>query len=268
MYITNNCSEDGFGSQYQYLLELILMCYKNGYNFVYTPLNKIEHNYNNNPDFYNEIEYLMNIKSSFQSINDVSDEIKSSITKTKNAYVKYDFDKHISHFVNNESIEKIRCMFWENKQDRKNPFNNGKINIAVHFRRYNKVDGITFYDRNVYNTRYDGKEYFMKVMNKIRNTYKSQSIQFHLYSQKNVLEYYHEESKDNIEDYFKADDVEFHIDTNICDSFIEMVTADILVTSASSLSYSAGLLNKGIVYYRPFWHKPLPHWIVVNKDDD
>jgi hypothetical protein len=129
-------------------------------------------------------------------------------------------------------------MFWENKQDRKDPFNNDKINIAVHFRRYNKADGISFYDRNVYNSRYDGKEY------------------------------YHEESKDNIEEYFKADDVEFHIDTNICDSFIEMVAADILVTSASSLSYSARLLNKGIVYYCPFWHQPLPHWIVVNKDND
>jgi hypothetical protein len=267
MYITNDCLGDGFGSQYQYLLELILMCYKNGYNFVYTPLHKIEHNYNNDPDFYNKMEYLMNIKSSFQNINNVSNETKSNIIIAQQGNVKSDFDKNISHFVHEEYIEKIRCMFWENKQDRKNPFNNGKINIAVHFRRYNTFDD-KHYDRNHYNGRFDGKEYFMKVMNKIRNTYKNQSIQFHLYTQKNVLEYYHEESKDNIEDYFKADDVEFHIDTNICDSFIEMVAADILVTSASSLSYSAGLLNKGIVYYRPFWHKPLRHWIVVNKDND
>jgi hypothetical protein len=95
MYITNNCSEDGFGSQYQYLLELILICYKNGYNFVYTPLDKIEHNYNNDPDFYNKMEYLMNIKSSFQNINYVSNEIKSTIIKTENAYVKSDFDKNM-----------------------------------------------------------------------------------------------------------------------------------------------------------------------------
>ena len=46
-YITNNCSEDGFGSQFQYLIELILICYKKNSQFIYTPLNKINHNYDN-----------------------------------------------------------------------------------------------------------------------------------------------------------------------------------------------------------------------------
>jgi hypothetical protein len=43
-----------------------------------------------------------------------------------------------------------------------------------------------------------------------------------------------------------------------------MVLADILVTGASSFSYTAGLLSEGIVYYIPFWHAPLPHWTPVD----
>ena len=46
-----------------------------------------------------------------------------------------------------------------------------------------------------------------------------------------------------------------------------MGTADILVMSHSSYSYTAGLLNPGgIVIYNAFWHSPLPHWITAGKD--
>ncbi len=44
-----------------------------------------------------------------------------------------------------------------------------------------------------------------------------------------------------------------------------LATADILVTSKSSFSYLAGILNvAGIVLYHPFWHYPLPDWIVTD----
>jgi hypothetical protein len=46
-----------------------------------------------------------------------------------------------------------------------------------------------------------------------------------------------------------------------------LATADILVTSKSSFSYLAGILNvAGIVLYHPFWHSPLDHWIVAKPD--
>ena len=38
--------------------------------------------------------------------------------------------------------------------------------------------------------------------------------------------------------------------------------SDILVTSASSFSYSAALLNNGEIYYKPFWHPPMNNWII------
>ena len=265
-YITNNCSEDGFGSQFQYLIELILICYKKNSQFIYTPLNKINHNYDNIENYNEQIENLMNIKSFFPTIDSVSETIKSQIISTDNAHAKSHFDQNLHDYIDNTNIEKIRSMFWQNKMDRLDPFKNDKVNVAVHFRRYNIYEDRAYEDRKTYETRYDRKEYFMQVMNDIREKYKDRPIHFHLYTQAVVIEHLYDESTENIEEYFKADDVTFHIDTDMCDTFIEMVAADILVTCASSLSYIAGFLNKGIVYYRPFWHPPLPHWIVVDKN--
>jgi len=39
-----------------------------------------------------------------------------------------------------------------------------------------------------------------------------------------------------------------------------MVSADMLVTSPSSMRYIAGYFNLGVVIASPFWHAPLPHW--------
>jgi hypothetical protein len=47
-----------------------------------------------------------------------------------------------------------------------------------------------------------------------------------------------------------------------------MATADLLMMSRSSFSYVAAILNaEGIVIYHPFWHSPLPEWIVATEND-
>jgi hypothetical protein len=45
-----------------------------------------------------------------------------------------------------------------------------------------------------------------------------------------------------------------------------MATADILIMSRSSFSYVAAILNRrGVIIYHPFWHSPLPSWIVATE---
>ena len=61
---------------------------------------------------------------------------------------------------------------------------------------------------------------------------------------------------------FVNDDVYFYLNDSICDSFIGMVSADILVTSASSLSYIAALISDGEIHYKKFWHNPIKNWII------
>ena len=57
-------------------------------------------------------------------------------------------------------------------------------------------------------------------------------------------------------------DVYFYLNHDIIESFIGMVSADILVVSPSSLSYVAALISNGEIYYKKFWHNPRKNWII------
>ena len=89
-------------------------------------------------------------------------------------------------------------------------------------------------------------------MNVIREKYKDKEILFHIYSQGNLL---------NFRDFANSD-VYFHINDDIIDNFICMVSADILVISPSSLSYVAALISDGEIYYKKFWHNSKKDWIL------
>ncbi|WP_421913273.1 hypothetical protein [Mesorhizobium sp.] len=57
---------------------------------------------------------------------------------------------------------------------------------------------------------------------------------------------------------------EFELDSDIFATLSGLIHADCLIMAKSSLSYVAGLLSKGAVYYEPFWHKPLSSWQEVS----
>ena len=63
-------------------------------------------------------------------------------------------------------------------------------------------------------------------------------------------------------------DVELHLHEKFYSAFYALANADIIVTSKSSFSYSAALLNNGTVYYHQMVHPPLPHWHVVDESCD
>jgi hypothetical protein len=96
---------------------------------------------------------------------------------------------------------------------------------------------------------------YIAVINKLRTKYSSQNPLFHIYSQGN---------SDNFRIY-EAEDTILHINESLEDTYIGMVLADVLVTGRSSLSYTAGYLSDGIVYYTSYAHAPLPHWIPIEK---
>ena len=70
MYITFRETTDGFGSQFQKFLFGIPYIEMNDNIFVYTPIKKMDHNYDNDPLFIEKIENLMNIKNNYLNIND------------------------------------------------------------------------------------------------------------------------------------------------------------------------------------------------------
>lgn len=91
-------------------------------------------------------------------------------------------------------------------------------------------------------------------MNILRNKYQNENLQFHIYSQGSI---------DNFK-ILHANNIEFRLNEDLCKTFLELVAANIIVTSASSFSYYAALLSDGEVYYKKFWHNPRKEWIVCD----
>tara|TARA_B110000046_G_C12855984_1_gene339711 strand:+ start:55 stop:771 length:717 start_codon:yes stop_codon:yes gene_type:complete len=236
-YITQYLRKDGFGAQYQTILNTILYCKKNNKTFIYTPIKNIEHNYDNDVLFLQKIEKLMNIKI-YKSIYE--DDKKNVKIFHIGESINF-FDKNIKNL--DTEINEIKKDFWQNKD--RNCFKNDCFNIAVHIRRPNPDDnrimGVDTPDK-----------YYLDKINNLRQKYKDKKIMFHIYSQGELS---------NFSKYI-ANDTILKINMNIFDTFTEMVGADALIMSRSSFSYSAAVLSDGDIYYQKLWHPPMKHWYI------
>jgi len=239
---TNMFQIEGFGATYQKIIETYLFCVYNNLNFGYRPIKKMEHNYKNDPNYINNIESLMNLKNNIENdTNNVAQDIHFG------KYIQTWFDDNIDQICNEVHLKFIKKCFWENKD--RNVFKNNKKNIALHIRRENS------HDRGHAGARITTpNEYYLNIMNGIRNKYKEhdKELLFHIYSQGEMNNFA----------ILQKEDVIFHLDEDICKTFTELVAADILLTSPSSLSYVAALISDGEIYYKQFWHKPRKEWII------
>ncbi len=232
--VTNHKQSDGFGSQFQEIIASVVYAELNNKKFVYTPFKEMEHNYDADPCFIAKKEWLVNFIDNF--------EVNEGRINSNNAGYKAFFDANVAECANSLSLKKIRKIFRANK-NRNNYFNNESFNIVIHVRRPNPHDN-----------RIEGantpKQLFLDIITQLRKIHASQDLLIHLISQ----------GKSEDFNAFIAHDIILHLNESVEDAFTAMVLADVLVTGRSSFSYAAGLLSEGIVYYIPFWHKPLPHW--------
>lgn len=243
IYYTNKNLSDGFGAQYQKIIQTYIYCRIKHFPFAYTPLEKVQHNYDNDNRFVEKLEKLMNLKDNIMNIN-VN---MNSQALDYGSIVRNFVDENIDNCCENEHMEFIKKCFWEKKE--KDFFKNRKINIAIHIRRYDNA-----YDNGNSELRITPpNDYYLNVMNHIRKKYSNNELNFHVYSQGSISNF-----KELIDK-----DVIFYLDHDIIDTFIGMVAAEILVISPSSFSYVAGLMNDGEIYYTPFWHSARKNWINI-----
>ena len=235
MYIVNKESNDGFGSQYQTIIFTILFSELKNLNFAYVPFTKMEHNYDNDPLFLEKKEQLINIKNNFPSYDEID---KGKIIKFDLNEIYRTVENNLDYCMSLDSFKKIKNLFHENKTKPSN-----KV-ASIHIRRPN-INDIGDYG-------YYGDDYYLRVIDDIRKKY-NDIEKIKIYSQGELENF----SK------FVGDDIEFHLNEPIEDTFSDLVFSDILVTSKSSFSYCAGLLCDGIVYYLPFWHKPKNSWLII-----
>jgi len=238
-HFTNPPRTDGFGSQF---LTIICSIVYHKDPFVYTPIKSIEHNYDNDLYFIDKCEDCMNIKNHFL-INDGT----ASMLSIQELYnnVIFNIDKYSNDLI------RLKSIFRENKT---NPFEDTSCrNVAIHIRKQNQDDREVCMQRRRFKGDWEG-DLYLNVMNQLRRKY--DNVHFHIHSQKGL----------NIERYAKHD-VSFHIDEDLFTTFTSMVYADVLMTSRSTLSYSAALLSESSeIYFMKCMKKqglvPMADWIV------
>ena len=234
-------SLDGFGAQYQRRLQTYIFCKQHNLNFGYNSLQVVEHNYTNDIDYNNKLESLMNLKNNIENLNQ---NLSYELLNYGSTVMPY-FEQNIDACCESEHMKFIKECFWKNKK--KPYFNNDKLNIAVHIRRANP------HDKGAAGERVSTpNSYYINIMNTIREKYKDKDLLFHIYSQGNISDF----------DEIAKKDVCFYLNHDIIESFMGMVSAEILVTSPSCLSYVAALISDGEIYYKKFWHNPRKNWII------
>ena len=241
-FITNPRRSDGFGAQFQTIIISAMYAELHNLNYVYTPFSKVEHNYNNDPSFVGKKEWLINFLDNFE--RNINNSVKQ-VTDYK-FMIDY-FESNLVKSVQSDVLKKIKTVFRANKNS-DTWFDKRYFNIAIHVRRSN------LHDIGLERTSISD-DLLLKTIRKLRDQYAHKNPLFHFYSQ----------GKQRWFKLYKARDVLFHLDESTEDTFISMVLADALVMAPSSFSYTAGILSNGTIYYIPFWHPPLPHWISVHN---
>jgi hypothetical protein len=243
MYFTSDKRVDGFGSQFQTLLHIIYYSSVNNAEYIHIPIQTIEHNYLNDPQYVKTLEEFMCVKM-FKSIHDIDTSCISNVRNITSAECRNYFEKDVNRAMSHISLVTYKSTFWNNINE--NHYNNNKFNISIHIRRGDVQPNYNSY-------RYTSNQFYLTQMQHLSEKYKDRDILFHIYSEGLESEF----------ECFKTQNTVLHLNEDVKTTFIGLITSDVLVQSKSSFSYVAGLLSKGIIYHIPFWHPPLSSWILI-----
>jgi hypothetical protein len=265
-YISTVSFDDGFGSQYQrFIWTCIYTEHHESAVFVYRSPTKIAHNYTNDPEFIQKTEYLMNMKANYTNYDDICE---TETIETPDFYDVFNYiERNTDTCMKSKSMIRIKQHYWCNKNhvlERQRLYRIPSETCATAAASYTHHLAVHIRRPNCDDTRPNGgeeytNEYYIQTLLNIRNTYNgydsSNRIQYHIYSQGDVDKFSTIKNHNVL-----GIDVMLHLNETTEDTFIGMTVADILVTSASSYSYTAAFLCDGDIYYTNFWHKPCSWW--------
>lgn len=258
MEITNLINpNDGFGENYKTIMMSMLYAEYNKHKFVYTPLSKLCHNYEKDPDFDNTKEEMINLHSCFPKPTG------NACIISKPNLLNF-FDNNLLFFQGSETIKLLKKQFKDKNTNSylDSPYEN-TFNIAIHIRRPNQFDKNFYSDPSNQDKEHiklaglDVPVDFYIILMKQLLSSKPNAI-IHIYSQLTNNEREFEVYKSISEDR-----IVLHIDEELNKTFISMVYANVLLMSPSSLSYTAAVLSDNTIYYIPYCSPPLSHWNVV-----
>ena len=262
--------DDGFGAQFQ---RFVWTCiYAEEYEqsvFVYRSPKKIAHNYDDDPQFIQKMENIMNMKQYYMNYeealalvrngNDTNIEIL-----TPDFYDIFNYvERNIDTCMKSDSMARLKSRFWENKNRSivytgYSKYGDYTLHMAVHIRRPNCDDtrpnsGDEYTDKYYINS-------IIMISEKYAKSRPNDRIMIHIYSQGAVEKFASFMANDVI-----GKDIVLHLNDTNEQSYLGMAAADILITSASSFSYCAAFFSDGDIYYTDFWHKPCSWWNLLEK---
>ena len=259
--------DDGFGENYKYLIYTLMYAEFNKCEFVYNPFKVMRHNYNDDPEYINKKEKMINCIDALKS------KIEDVTPRTLNIFDLLQFyHQNVEWCSQSNSLKMLKSLFY---LDKVNLYDTSVMNIAIHIRRINPHDYIVV-DQNskdrvpmrdnlfqeILNNPItaiqlpgmdDPRDLYINVIQQLEQSYPN--AKFHIYSQGSVNDF----------KVFEKDNTMLHLNECLETTFQQLVFADILVTSPSSLSYVAGLLSNNIIYYVQCLNPPLPHWNIIQN---
>ena len=260
--------DDGFGAQFQRFIWTCIYaeeCEQS--TFVYRSPKKMAHNYDDDPKFIEKMDNIMNLKPHYMSYDDalVTAREEGIQILTPDFYDIFNYvERNIDMCMKSESMTRIKHRFWENK-NRDAVYagfsaheDDHTLHLAAHIRRPNCDD-----TRPNSGEEYTDK-YYIKSLLTIRDKYAksrpNDRIMIHIYSQGAADKF-----ASFIGNEVIGKDTVLHLNDTIEQTYLGMAAADILITSASSFSYSAAFFSDGDIYYTEFWHKPCSWWNLLEK---
>ena len=259
--------DDGFGENYKYLIYTLMYAEFNKYDFVYTPFKVMRHNYNDDPDYINKKEIMINCIENFKT------EISGVTPRTLNFFDLLQFyHTNVEWCSQSNSLKLLKSLFY---LDKVNLYDTSNFNIAIHIRRINPHDYIVV-DQNSKDRLPMQDNIFQEILNNPRTAVQlpGMDVPFEFYvtiirqlEQSYPNSKFHIYSQGNVNDFkvFENQNTVLHINECLETTFQQLVFADVLVTSPSSLSYIAGLLSNNIIYYVQCLNPPLPHWNIIQN---
>jgi len=251
---------DGIGAQAHAILATMLFAFQANIKYIHTPLEQVAHK----PKDIIDWESRWNNFFGFNNYSEVVDNFNFNLFKYRN-FPTYKIEKNTIFTLNDpfwvldinpDSFNEIqsRIVYCYRLSPKRNYLHKSRscnsLQISVHVRR-----GDALLSENSH--RLTDEFYTFNCLTKITKVLKDCGYDYHI----------HIFSEGNIKDFIylnKLNNTNFWLNEDAFMTFDSLVSADILLLSKSSFSYSSALLANGIVFYEPFWHNPLSHWISLD----
>ena len=254
---------DGLGSQLTDTMKYIAFYRKNSskFHYYYVPWDFTIHKdstQNNNNSLYS-IEKFMNIGQGERNIHNINDEC---ICCLWNILWENDLTYQTTYLFDNDTLKYLKEKYWRNKLNiyLNEIYDRNEFNVGVHIRR----GDATQHNRGL------NDKYYITIMKYIFDQQikinKTKVITFYIYTQRIGFNKTHFENILNDMDMYKHKlfKLKYKIELSLNLTFHGLIICDALIMSKSAFSFGAAILsNAKYVYYAPWLHRPLKHWIYV-----